>query len=241
MRHGMVIGFVIRFAIVTLPLFGRVQVAYGQEPDQGIGFVVLPGGDNSRGVIYSRPSPTSDTIATLFRWEYTFFGDTDKVRGRLAGFEKYGDWGPPIISFSADSSWARVLMETATGEVRRKGWVNLKIAGTSIRLWSDFLPTHPMKLKDHHPFRFYSKPNGALRKDIKLVRYPHQEVYSYVLRPIKRMGRWLYVEIIYPTWPCAGTPSEVKDMFGVSQLTTRVWIEYVDRRGRPLVVAADMC
>jgi hypothetical protein len=74
-----------------------------QEGNFGIGMVIAPGEDDMRAVIYTKPNLASDTIATLFRWEYTFHGTNEKVRAFLVGFRKYDYHGLPLLYTTHDS------------------------------------------------------------------------------------------------------------------------------------------
>ena len=192
-------------------------------------------------VIYSKPNPKSDTVVTLFQWKYTFKGSTEQMRGRLVGFEDNDDWGLPILSISKDSSWAQVSVESSDGTIRTKGWVNLQTPNTTIRIWADFLATRSMVLQPGKPLRFYSKPNKNVRLKIKLFRFrsPFDE-YSYILKPIRRERSWLLVELQTPFLPCESDVAIQKDP-SIQPRTIRVWIQYIDERGRPLVRAPMRC
>jgi hypothetical protein len=110
-----------------------------------------------------------------------------------------------------------------------------------IRIWADYLPKQSMVLRRDRPLRFYSKPDKNSEWKIKLFRYPHSDEYSYVLRPIRREGRWLLVELQTPFDPCGNIPQVIEQDYGVRPRTICVWIEYIDERGRPLVLAQMMC
>jgi len=212
-----------------------------QEHDYGIGFVIPQGGDNMSAVIHSKPDPRSDTIASLFRWEYTFSGSTEKVRAFLVGFHEDDSWGLPIISITHDSSWAQVSVESFDGTRRTEGWVNLQTPNTTVRIWADFLATKLMVLKPNKPLRFYSKPNMNAQLNIKLFRFrsPFDE-FSYILKPIRREGRWLLVELQTPFLPC-GDDEVIEKDDSIRPRTIKVWIKYIDERGRPLVRAPMLC
>jgi hypothetical protein len=212
-----------------------------QENDLGIGMVIPPGGDHMHAVIYAKPNVASDTIATLAEWQYTFHGESEKVRAYLVGFEKYDYWGLPILSITKDSSWAHVSVESSDGTKRTKGWVNLRTPNTTIRIWAEFLATKSMVLRTDKPLRFYSKPDKNAQLNIKLFRFrsPFDE-YSYLLKPIRREGRWLLVELQTPFLPCGNDDAIEKDP-SIQPRTIKVWIQYIDERGRPLVRAPMMC
>jgi hypothetical protein len=159
----------------------------------------------------------------------------------LVGFKKYDYWGLPILFITKDSSWAHVSVESSDGTKKTKGWVNLRIPNTSIRIWADFLATKSMVLKRDKPLRFYSKPDTNATWNIKVARYRDREEYSYILRPIRREGRWLLVELQTPFGPCGDTPDELEQRFGLRPRTLSVWIQYIDENGRPLVGAPMMC
>ncbi len=191
-------------------------------------------------VIYSKPYVGSDTIATLTKWEYTFHGHNEKVRPYLAGFHRYDYWGVPILSISHDSSWAEVFVASSDWTTKTKGWINLKIPNTTVRVWADFLRTQSMVLNGNNPPRFYSKPNKSAPLSMNLFRFRSLDEFSYILKPIRREGRWLLVELHTPFLPCADEDAVVHEP-GLHPRTTRVWIEYIDERGRPLAQAPMMC
>jgi hypothetical protein len=228
-------------SVVALLVLCFEPASHAHEDDYGIGMVIPPGGDDMSAIIYAKPDVTSDTLATLFRWELTFHGSNEKVRAFLVGFHKYDSWGLPIVSFTLDSTWAQVLVGPSHTYERTRGWVNLKIPGTAFHIWADFLPKQSMVLRRDKALRFYSKPDTNAVWNIKVARYPDRDDYSYVLRPIRRQGRWLLVELTTPDNPCLDTIEEIRKRFGALQRTVKVWIQYIDKRGRPLVQAAMMC
>jgi hypothetical protein len=235
MRFSIYIVFIVFFICLNQP------ESLAQEVDPGIGMVILPGGDHGHGVVFAKPDSLSDTVATVFEWQYTFYPSKEEARGFLTGFDKYDSWGLPILSFNSDSSWAEVSLETYSSALKAQGWVNLRIPGTMFRIWADFLPRRSMVLRRDRPIRFYSKPDKDSVLNVKLFKYPDRDEYSYILRPIRREGRWLLVELQAPISPCGNGQAEIEHLYGVRTTSIRVWIEYIDERGRPLVMAGLMC
>jgi hypothetical protein len=223
-------------ALVSL----SVQTGLAFKSDYGIGFVIPPGGDNMHVVIYSKRNEKSDTVAILRNREYTFRGSTGSVRAFLVGFRKYDSWGLPILTITHDSTWAQVSVESSDGVTRMTGWVNLRVPGTSIRIWADFLPTQTMVLLEGEFPRFYTHPNKDAGLHIKLFRFRSADQPSYILKPIRREGRWLLVELETPFLPCGDDDAIMRES-GIQARRVNVWIQYLDERGRPLVRAPMMC
>lgn len=234
--------FPFQICVYALLLFCIPEECGSQSDiDYGIGVVIFPGGDNSYGVVYSKAIVASDTVAMLWGWDCLFHGDTGKVRVSLVGFRKYDYWGLPILFINRDSSWARVVVVSSDGSLRRQGWVNLRTPNTSFRIWADFLARETMVLRPDKSLRFYSKPDKNSLLKIRLFRFPSPfDAYSYILKPIRREGRWLLVDLQTPFLPCGDEDAIVKDN-SIRARTIRVWIQYLDERGRPLVRAPMMC
>jgi hypothetical protein len=216
--------------LVGLAPWSSAQVDSVYDP--GLGVVLLPGYGDMRGTILVHPDNKSDTLAILRGWNLYRHPQPDSHRAFLAGFRKYDYWGLPILSFNQDSSWARVLVASQDGEIYSEGWVDLTIPNTTIRIWADYLPTQRLRLRGTLPPRFYSKPKKSAIWNIQVERHLSGQLYRYVLTPIRREGRWLLVELETPHDPCGGSDNPRK---------VRVWIEYLDERMRPLVMAPMMC
>jgi hypothetical protein len=210
------------------------------EFDYGIGMVILPGGDYPTATIFSKPNLTSDTLAIYSDAEFTIYPNRQKARAFLVGFRKYDYWGLPLLSFTKDSAWAKVSIQSRDTSITLAGWVSLKVPNTLFRIWANYLATEPMVLRRDQPLRFYSRPDTNAIWNIKVAGDPNQG-YSYVLRPIRREGRFLLVELKTPFWPCGDNPEEIIQQFAVQPKTVRVWIQYLDNRMRPLVKAPQMC
>ncbi len=236
------IYFLLKLSLI-MTWFLAVSISCAQELiDRGIGMVILPGGDFMHGVIHAKSAFKSDTLATLYQWEYTFYPSHQKMRAFLVGFHKYDNWGLPIISINKDTSWAKVLIQSVDLKIKFEGWLNLKIPGTAIRVWAEYLPTCKyMVLREKPPIHFYSKPNHNSILKIKVHQYLNRDEYSYILRPITRQGRWLLVELETPYFPCPTTTEKFEKLFGAKPRIIRVWIQYLDDRGRPLVTAPMLC
>lgn len=233
--------FLLHTCAVALLLHCLSVDCNGHGVDYGIGILICSV-DSSCGIVYSNPSLSSDTVAMVWRTECLFHGDTERNHVSLVGFRKYDDWGLPILKLTRDSAWAQVVVESSDGTIRRKGWVHLRTPKTTIRIWGEFLATEPsMVLRHDKPLHFYSKPNENSPLRIRLFRFrsPFDE-YSYILKPIRREGRWLLVELQTPFLPCNDEDSIVRDS-SIRARTIRVWIQYLDERGRPLVRPPMMC
>lgn len=191
--------------------------------------------------VHAQPSTASDTLATLSGWEYNIYPKRQKSRAFLVGFSKYGEWGLPILAFSPDSHWARTSVELADSSWSSEGWVDLTIPETRSRIWADFLPTQSLRLKSKAKMLFYSRPSKDAVWNIKVVRDPNNDWDSYILAPIRREGRWLLVDLFTPYSPCAEDAETIEKYFGVCPRRIRVWIEYIDEQGRPLVGPPGLC
>ncbi len=225
---------------VALLILSCLPECRAQEYEWGIGMVISP--YNVGAIIFSRPNVASDTIASVSGFEFTIYPAKEKVRGFLVGFQKYDDHGLPILSITSDSSWARVSVQSSDGTAKTEGWIRLKVPNTSIRIWEDFLITQSaMVLRTDRPLRFFSRPNLSAELKIKLFRFrsPFDE-YSYILKPIRREGHWLLVELQTPFLPC-GSDESIEKNPDIQPRTIKLWIQYVDEQGRPLVQAPMMC
>lgn len=201
-----------------------------RDREYGIGVVAYPISETDAlsGVIRSRPSESADTVATFGGGRelcYTDRRDCLSLYDRTIEYD-YEIAGWAILGFNPDTSWARVSLDPFGVDSVGKGWVSLERTGVRPLLWSDELPEHSLFFLWPDSIRFYGSPDSSRLRDLKLTSFPEPRRYDYVLRPMKRQGHWLQVEVFSPQGGC-GIPDSVEP--------DTAWIRYLSPTSRPRV------
>jgi hypothetical protein len=179
-------------------------------------------------VFRSRPDPTAtivglllihtDTASADHGWRYAVAGP-GLVTPNLVEFG-YEESGVPIDSVTPDGRWSRGRLGTDRVENWLAGWVDGRNSQLEHRWWAEHLPEQPLFALDSTRLRVALEPEG-----------PSLPVPTgdYILHGADSVrGRWLRVRLVTPSDVCVDDDS-------IAHRTRRVWIEYLDGRGRPRV------
>jgi hypothetical protein len=207
----------------------RAQVGAWRDRDYGIGVVSYVAMDRyaARDVVRASPSRSSDTVAVLVRDSLCFRAAQPCAfsyqRMIEFGYEIPG-WA--VLAFSRDSAWVHVTL-APSDPAGPKGWVELRPDSVRALLWSQILPTKSLFFLHAGDIAFYSAPTRTARIRRRLVPPSAAESPNHIMRPLQASGRWLRVELEYPSSLCEWTPPRAQ--------RDTVWIEYLTPRRRPRV------
>ncbi len=132
----------------------------------------------------------------------------------------YEHSGIPIDSVTQDGRWVRGRLGTDDAGNWLTGWADVRDTRLETVWWAEHLPQQPLFALDSMHVRFALDPEG------ELLSAPTRDHIMHATDSVR--GRWLLVSLVTPSDYCMSGDSVVRR-------TRKVWVEYLDVRGRPQV------
>ena len=144
--------------------------------------------------------------------------------------------GIPILSFASDSAWVKVSLDCGTKQNPPSAWINVSDAekmGFDVILWNQFFKKDwALTFQCDSVLKFYSQPSDRYQIFPELS--TDQGFPDYCMRVIKTSGAWMQVHLESPSM-FLEDPSVRERAYQSKTPPPRVWIKYLDDRGRPIV------
>jgi hypothetical protein len=189
--------------------------------DRGRGVVALPVAEDTGAP--GRASAATESIDTLV------FRSRPEPAAPVAGpglaapnLVEFGyeESGVPIDSMVEDGQWLRGLLGTDSAGRWLTGWADARGDRIEHRWWADHLAGQALFALDTTRLRLAAEPGGAP------IDIPAGEFILYGADSVR--GRWLRARLVAPSDYCAAGDSGARH-------EQRLWVEYLDARGRPQV------
>lgn len=213
-------------APVADPGRGVVALAAAEGAAPGSSSAATPSIDTL--VFRSRPDPSApaaglllvrtDTIMTEGSWHHAVAAPA-LAAPNLVEFG-YEESGVPIDSAADGGRWLRGLLGTDSAGRWLTGWADTRDARITHRWWAEHLAAQALFALDTARLRFATDPGGAP------LAMPDGDFILYGADSVR--GRWLLVHLLAPSDYCAAGDS-------VARREQRLWVQYLDARGRPRV------
>jgi hypothetical protein len=134
----------------------------------------------------------------------------------------YEEAGVPFDSTDATGRWLHALLGTTPNGTMLGGWVDRARPGVGTIRWTDQLADRPIFFPKPERAAFFATPDSATP-----LRAPSGGDDAYAMHPEEVRGPWMRVRLV--------TPSDNCEPDAAPRRTRRVWIRYLDDRGRPNV------
>jgi len=190
---------------VTGPLPRTDTISFRNRPDSAAPLA---------GLLLNR----TDTADSNDNWNYAVAAP-GMVAPNMVEFG-YEEAGVPIDSATSDGRWVRGRLGTDDDGTWLTGWADVRDMRLTSLWWAEHLPQQALFALDSSQLRMAVEPGGA-----RLPVLPRDHI-MHGADSVR--GRWLLVSLVTPSDYCAGDDSVVRRR-------QRVWVEYVDARGRPQV------
>ena len=179
-------------------------------------------------VFRSRPDPGAPVVGLLLvrtdtmmpegGWQYAVAAPA-LAKPNLVEFG-YEESGVPVDSAAEGGRWLRGLLGTDSAGRWLTGWTDARDAGVAHRWWAEHLATQPLFALDSARLRLAAEPGGPS------LAAPGDDYILYGADSVR--GRWLLVRLVAPSDYCT-------DVDSGARREQRLWVEYLDARGRPRV------
>jgi hypothetical protein len=206
--------------------------------DLGIGLVALrmpafPASLGHRDTLHFRAAPRPDAapVAALVlegvdstSWRYALLGPP----GTRINVKEYAyeESGVPVDSI--EGRWVRGIVGWEPSGARVTGWANADdTARVDLVRWSEHLKTRVWYFLAPDSARVYASLADTASSGAPL---PLTDPERLDIEPIETRGRWMRMRVLYPYNRCE---DQGKDTTAATR--REVWVEYLDRRGRPKV------
>jgi hypothetical protein len=134
----------------------------------------------------------------------------------------YEESGIPYDSTDASGHWVRGILGFSRDSTPVMGWVDTSRPGVGLVAWAQQLSDRPVYFPVPERAAFFATADSS-----KPLPLPPNGEDAYAIHPEEARGAWLHVRVVEPSDNCEpDTPA---------RRTRRVWIRYLDDRGRPNV------
>ncbi|HYC52181.1 MAG TPA: hypothetical protein VEB19_13795 [Gemmatimonadaceae bacterium] len=132
----------------------------------------------------------------------------------------YEHSGIVIDSVTQDGRWVQGRLGTDDAGNWLTGWADVRDTRLETVWWAEHLPQQPLFALDSMHLRIALEPAG------ELLPPPTRDHIMHATDSVR--GRWLLVSLVTPSDYCMSGDAVVRR-------TRKVWVEYLDVRGRPQV------
>jgi hypothetical protein len=223
------------FLFVDLAL---TQYSGPNHIDFGIGYFEIFAPTSDSLMFYSTPESHANPIALLKGTQLTFLRShiADDITNRLIEIVYNDDYGLPILEISADSNWARVALNPKNKVDTQAAWVSLERVRNDVggwQLWGQFFtPDEPVTFLSDSMMGFYSALDDTMKVFPKLLRSDGE--MDYCMRVIQTKGLWMEVYLETPS-TFMTDPVRRHARYESKNPPPRLWIKFLDQRGRPRI------
>jgi hypothetical protein len=145
----------------------------------------------------------------------------DSLRPNLVEYG-YEESGIPFDSTDASGHWVHAILGFSPDSTPLGGWVDTTRPGVGLVAWAQQLSDRPIYFPVPKRAAFFATADSS-----KPLPSPPNGEDAYAIHPEEARGAWLRVRVVEPSDTCEpDTPA---------RRTQRVWIRYLDDRGRPNV------